>query len=118
MVTKPIHNGRTTDPNKPEKEAEATEYERVLNDTELLVLNVDIQHRISAMLGQGVPLPMQQIENHHLIGLLECFVGPEESLRVREWHLMWVDRQLDQVDAQIRAQMLTSGLFDDLAPKS
>jgi hypothetical protein len=63
------------------------------------------------VLSQGVPLPMAQIENHHLIGLLECFVGPDEALRVREWHLSWVDRQLDIVETQIRRQLLESGVF-------
>lgn len=109
------HNGRTTESEPAEKkEAEATEYERVLDNAQLVGMTLDVQRRIQTLLGQGVPLPMQQIENHHLTGLLECFVGPEESLRVREWHLMWVDRQLDAVEAQMRMQML--GILDRDAP--
>jgi len=112
MVT---HNGRVTTPDpKPEPETqEATEYERQLSDPELAALAIDVQSRISALLAQGVPLPMQEIENHHLIGLLECFVGREESLRVREWHLSWVDRMLDQTEAAIRMRMI--GLLDTSA---
>jgi hypothetical protein len=98
-----------------EIDTEAVEYERTLTDEQLVGLSVTISQRVQALLGQGVPLPMQQIENHHLIGLLECFVGPEDSLRVREWHLNWVDRQLDAVEAQVRAQVLqTPGLEDML----
>ena len=90
-------------------DTEATEYQRNLNDSELVGLTLDIQQRIGALLSQGIPLPMQQIENHHLIGLLECFVGKEQSLRVREWHLTWVDRQLDAVEARMRLELLASG---------
>jgi hypothetical protein len=96
------------DVSRETSDMEATEYLRKLDDKELVALAVHIQGRVSAMLAQGVPLPMQQIENHHLIGLLECFVGPEESLRVREWHLSWVDRQLDGVEATIRMRMIES----------
>lgn len=89
------------------KETEATEYERTLSDEQLVGFAVEIGGRVQALLQQGVPLPMQEIENHHLIGLLECFVGPEDSLRVREWHLNWLDNMLDQVEGQLRARMLT-----------
>jgi hypothetical protein len=43
---------------------------------------------------------------------LECLVGPEDSERVREWHLVWVEAQLDNVEAQMRARLLESGIFD------
>jgi hypothetical protein len=92
----------------PEKETEATAYERELSDDQLLALAGHVGARVSALLGQGVNLPMQQIENHHLIGLLECFVGPDESLRVREWHLTWLDSKLDAIEAQMRMQMLSA----------
>ena len=69
--------------------------------------NEPIGQRVAAFGAQGVALPMQQIENHHLIALLECFVGPEESLRVREFHLTWLDKKLDAIDAQLRMQMLS-----------
>lgn len=93
---------------KSETEIEATEYLRVLDDAQLVGLAGHIAARIGALLGQGVNLPMQQIENHHLIGLLECFVGPEESMRVREWHLSWLDNKLDAIEAQMRMQVFTS----------
>lgn len=99
------------------RDIEATEYLRHLDDAKLVALSVHINERIQAIVGQGVPLPMAQIENHHLIGLLECFVGPEESMRVREWHLSWVDRQLDALEATLRMRMLDSGLFDGGAPE-
>jgi hypothetical protein len=93
-----------------QKEVEATEYERELTDEQLVGLAVHVGTRVtvvSAALAQLNPpqsLPMQQIENHHPIALLECFVGPEEALRVREFHLTWVDRMLDQVEAGLRMQ--------------
>lgn len=105
-------NKRYTPPKPPTTEAgdiEATEYERQLDDAQLVGLALEVQGRVSALLSQGVNLPMQQIENHHLIGLLECFVGPDESLRVREWHLSWLDRKLDTIEATIRL-----GLMADL----
>jgi hypothetical protein len=81
---------------------EATEYVRELSDEQLVGLTVEIGRRITSLNERKVLLPMQQIENHHLIGLLECFVGPEDALRVREWHLTWLDRYLDAVDTQER----------------
>jgi hypothetical protein len=92
----------------PEEDTEATEYVRELNDAQLVGLAVHVGQRVSALLAQGVNLPMQQVENHHLIGLLECFVGPEESMRVREWHLTWLDRKLDAVEAAQRMAVFTS----------
>jgi len=89
-------------------ETEATAYERELTDEQLLALAGNIGARVSALLSQGVNLPMQQIENHHLIGLLECFVGPDESLRVREWHLSWLDNKLDAIEAQMRLSVVES----------
>ncbi len=87
-------------------ETEATEYVRELDDKQLVGLAVDIGQRVSALQSQGLALPMAQIENHHLIGLLECFVGPAESLRVREYHLVWLDGKLDEIEAQMRMQVL------------
>lgn len=105
------HNGRVTDNMvKESKDAEATEYVRELTDEQLVGLTVMVSQRVATLLGQGVPLPMQEIENHHLIGLLECFVGPEEAMRVREWHLSWLDRRLDAVEAGLRMQLL--GMMD------
>lgn len=113
----PTHNGRVTEPDaKPEAvDKEATEYVRTLDDTQLVGLALDVDRRTRALLAQGVPLPMQEIENHHIIGLLECFIGPEESMRVREYHLSWLDRRLDMAEAAVRMQLLNSGLFDDAA---
>jgi hypothetical protein len=91
---------------------EAAEYIRELSDAELVTLAGSVATRTQAFLSQGVPLPVGQIENHHLLGLLECLIGPEESLTVREWHLTWVDRQLDAVEAQVRTRLLESGVFD------
>jgi hypothetical protein len=104
----PTHNGRTTEPDLrvPEKDRAANEFERSLTDTELVGLAVDVQSRVDLLIQQGAPMPMQEIENHHIIGLLECFVGPDESLRVKEWHLSWLDRKLDQAEAAMRVHFL------------
>jgi hypothetical protein len=92
----------------PTRQAEEiTEYQRTLSDEQLVGFSVEISRRVQSLLGQGVPLPMQEIENHHLIGLLDCLVGPEDSMRVREWHLSWLDEMLDQVEGQLRARALT-----------
>lgn len=107
MVT---HNGRVTEgkPKAPAEHPEATEYERTLTDEQLVGLAADLQRRAMSIEQSGQPLPMQQLENHHLIGLLECFVGPEEALRVREWHLTFVDRYLDAVEAGMRMRLLAA----------
>lgn len=68
--------------------------------------------RVNRLLAQGVPLPLAQIENHYVVGLLEKLLGTEESTEVLDWHLEWVNDRLDQIEAQMRAQLLTSGLFD------
>lgn len=108
MVTETTTQGDSSLP--PDTEPEPTEYVRELSDDELVQLTVHLGMRVAAVseelakIGQG--LPMAQIENHHLIGLLECFVGPEEALRVREWHCTWLDRKLDAVEAGLRIQML------------
>ena len=115
MVTREKHDGHTNGELPSAPDAEATEYVRQLDNAQLVGLLLDVNQRTQRLLAQGANLPMQQIENHHLIGLLECFVGPEESLRVREWHLTWLDRKLDDVEAAIRMQML--GLLDG-APQS
>lgn len=118
----PEHNGRVTvgktsagrSPTAEElaeREPEASSYERTLTDAELVGLALDVQRRTAALLAQGVPLPMQEIENHHIIGLLECFIGPDQALTVREWHLTWLDRMLDKADAAIRMQVL--GILGD-----
>lgn len=96
-------------------DAGPNEYVRHLDDDELLLLSVDVTRRFQALVSQGVPLPVAQIENHHLLGLLEAMVGPELSMKVREWHLLWLDRQLDNVEAQVRTQLLSSGIFDGAA---
>lgn len=114
----PTHNGRITVPDaKPEamESPEATQYVRVLDNAQLVGMAVDLQRRAATLAAQGVPLPMAQLENHHLIGLLDCLVGAEESLRVKEWHLMFVDRYFDQIEAEQRIKLLGSGLFDDPA---
>jgi hypothetical protein len=87
-------------------EGASTEYERQLSDTEVVALAVLCDQRIAALLNQGVAMPMQEIENHHIIGLLEQFIGPHESIRVREWHLTWLDRMLDKAEATARAHVL------------
>ena len=89
-----------------ETDTPPTEYQRELSDAELRTLAESMAERTTALLSQGVPLPVQEITNHHLIGLLECVAGPEASLRVREWHLTWVDRMLDQTEAALRAHMI------------
>lgn len=101
------HNGRVTENmEKESREAEPTEYVRALNDGQLVGLALDVQRRVDGLIQQGAPMPMQEIENHHIIGLLECFVGREESLRVKEWHLSWLDRKLDQAEAAMRVHFL------------
>jgi hypothetical protein len=98
---------------RPE-EVGSADYSRTLDDAQLVALAQHVDRRTQAILAQGVPLPVSQIENHHLIGLLEAMVGKAKSLRVREWHLSWVDRMLDEVEATMRAQMLASGFLDQL----
>jgi hypothetical protein len=95
-------------------EVTSAEYQRQLTDEQLVALGEHVSRRMQALLSQGVPLPVAQIENHHLIGLLEAMVGKAKSLRVREWHLSWVDRSLDDVEATMRAQMLASGFLDQV----
>lgn len=95
-------------------DVDPNEYERQLDDTQLVLLTEDVNRRVQALLQQGVPLPMAQIENHHLIGLLEVMVGRAKSLRVKEWHLVWVDAQLDNVETEVRLRM--SGLLDGVEP--
>jgi hypothetical protein len=87
-------------------------YERQFDDEQLALLAADADRRVKALLAQGVPLPMSQIESHHLIGLLENFIGRDRSLGVREWHLVWLDRQLDNVEAEVRSHLISSGIFD------
>jgi hypothetical protein len=102
------HNGRVTENmEKESREAEATEYVRQLSDPELVGLAFDLQRRAATLAQAGVPLPMQQLENHHLIGLLSVLVGPEDALRVKEWHLSFVDRYFDQIEAEQRIRMLS-----------
>jgi len=97
-------------------DSDPSAYTRTLDDAQLVALAANVNARVQAVLAQGVPLPMSQIETHHLLGLLEALVGPEDSLRVREWHLVWLDTQLDNVEAQMRARLLDSGIFDGAAP--
>jgi hypothetical protein len=97
-----------------EAETTSAEYVRQLDDAQLVELGEHVSRRMAALLSQGVPLPVAQIENHHLVGLLEAMVGKAKSLRVREWHFSWLDRQLDGVEATMRAQMLASGILDQL----
>lgn len=98
-------------------DAAPNEYERTLDDEQLGALAEEVNRRVQALLAQGVPLPMQQIETHHLIGLLETLAGPVRSLRVREWHLVWLDRQLDNVEAEMRSRLISSGIFDGGGPE-
>jgi hypothetical protein len=95
-----------------ELDESSCDYERTLDDEQLIALAADADRRVKALLAQGVPLPMAQIESHHLIGLLENFIGRPRSLRVREWHLLWLERQLDNVEAEVRAHLISSGIFD------
>jgi hypothetical protein len=95
---------------------ESSDYRRQLDDAQLVAFAAEVDRRTQALLAQGVPLPVAQIENHLLIGLLEQLVGRAKALRVREWHLTWVDRQLDEVEAVMRAQLLQSGLFGGADP--
>lgn len=87
-------------------------YERTLNDVELAEFAAELDRRVKALLAQGVPLPIAQVENHYLVGLLESLIGPTDSLRVKEWHLEWLERQLDNVEAEVRAHLISSGIFD------
>jgi hypothetical protein len=91
---------------------EAGDYVRELSDAELVALAQKVGQRTQALVSQGVPIPIHSVESHHLIGLLESFVGPEESLTVREWHLTWLDRQLDEVERQMRVNLIESGIFE------
>jgi hypothetical protein len=92
------------------EDEEVTEYVRELDDTELVAFAGEVQNRQTSLLNQGVNLPVPSIETHHLLGLLEAMAGPEVSGRVREWHLMWLDRMFDEVEAAMRVQIL--GMLD------
>lgn len=102
--------------NERDLDADPNEYKRQLDDEQLATLAADVNRHTQALLAQGVPLPMPQIENHHVIGLLEMFIGRAKSLRVREWHLLWLARQLDEVEAQMRAHLLESSIFQQGSP--
>lgn len=93
-------------------DADPNGYVRRLSDDDLAMLAAEVTRRFQALLAQGVPVPVAQIENHHLLGLLEAMCGPTLSLKVREWHLSWLDRQLDEVEAQVRSHLISSGIFD------
>jgi hypothetical protein len=110
------HNGRVTEgkPKMPKEHPEATEYVRELSDVELVGLAGDLQRRAIQLAQQGIEMPMQQLENHHIIGLLEMFIGPEDALRVREWHLTFVDRYFDMREGELRMRMLS--VFDKADP--
>lgn len=69
--------------------------------------------RTNALLSQGIPVPVTQIENHYIIGLLEKLLGPEETVEVLEWHLDWVNARYDQIEAEMRSRLLTSGVFGE-----
>ena len=91
-------------------------YVRQLDDDQLVVMGENVALRIQALLAQGIPIPMAQIENHHLLGLLESLAGAELANNVREWHLLWTDGQLDAIEAEMRLRLLDSGLFDGAGP--
>lgn len=80
----------------------ACDYERELTNAELAALALDVDRRMIAVQQQGAVLPVSSIESHLVIGLIERLVGEDEALAVREWHLTWLDRQLDNLEAQIR----------------
>lgn len=84
----------------------AANYRRELSDVELVQLGLDVDRRVLALASQGLAIPADQITSHLVIGLLEQIIGPEESLRVREWHLTWLDRQLDRAEGELRAAMI------------
>ena len=75
---------------------------------------VDTDQRVNRLLAQGVPLPVAQIENHYIVGLLEKLLGADESAEVLDWHLDWVDARLDEIENQMRLQI--SGLLDGVDP--
>lgn len=119
MVT---HNGRVTDEEydaqaHAERQARASvfEYERELDDKQMVALAVDLARRGEALQSQGIFIDMVAIANHHLIGLLEFLVGEDEADRIKEWHLSFVDRHIDQQEARARAALLTrlddAGIF-------
>jgi hypothetical protein len=87
--------GKANDPISPT-------YARELTNAELAALALDVDRRMIAVQQQGAVLPLGSIENHLVIGLLERLLGEDEALTVREWHLTWLDRQLDNLEAQIR----------------
>lgn len=93
-----------------ELDAEASQHVRELSDTELAALTVDVYRRMAALDSQGIPIPLEQISNHYVVGLLEALVGPDEALRVREWHLTWMDKKFDMLEAALRMRML--GILD------
>jgi len=93
-------------------ELDGAEYVRVLDDAQLLALAGQIDSRISALVSQGVQLPLAAFENHHLTGLLEGIAGRDLALTIREWHLTWVDQVLDQAEAAVRTRLLESGVFE------
>ncbi|HUO47997.1 MAG TPA: hypothetical protein VMU09_04105 [Acidimicrobiales bacterium] len=82
--------------------------DREMTAAEVAGFALDVQSRINLLIQQGVLLPLGQMENHYVIGLLEELLGAQRSLRVKEWHLSWVDRQLDTVEAQVRMQSLAN----------
>ena len=81
--------------------------------TQLEVASRSLQtdDRTNALLAQGIPVPVAQIENHYIVGLLEKLLGPEESTEVLDWHLEWVNERYDAIEAKMREQLLSSGLF-------
>ena len=99
---------------EPRDEGEAVEYLRVLDEGELIAMSVHLDTRIKVLGAElarrGQSLPIDQIANHYVVGLLENICGPEQSMRVREWHCMWLDRILDKAEAAERLGAL--GIFE------
>jgi hypothetical protein len=88
----------------------STEYVRTMSDDKLDAFAEEMNRRIGALLSQGVPLPISEINDHYIIGLLEIFLGEAESSRVREWHLLWTEEQIDTVETELRMRMI--GMLD------
>jgi len=83
-----------------------------MDRVKLHIRSTATDERTNRLLAQGVPVPLPQIENHLIVGLLEKLLGQDAADEVMEWHLDWVNERYDQIEAQMREQLLTSGLFD------
>ena len=89
---------------------EVNGYVRELSDDELIALTVELARRGNALVSARIPVDLAAIMHHQLVGLLEAIAGQDVAMQVREWHLTWLDRYLDSLEAQQRMAALS--IFD------